>query len=714
MNSTTESKTRQRMRKDTQMRIAVKAFGGLVLLTMLVLIAHLISQALPLALTPQLTAQVTLKAPDNTRIIGGGDLAEGQPAMLMTQQCSVALAQLQHNQLAISRTLRRPCDHEADVVTLAGEHYLVTVSASGLLRLSAVRGLHSQADDQAVATMSGWQDKLGLSFALPKTQWQQRSDWRVSLSDKWVVAIIDSPEATLVRWIEQDHPTRFYDQRFPPKTRLLPLPNIGQLAVLTDQALSFVDVKGNTLNRIKLPEPIVWWQTIAKNRTLFTASKDASVTRWVLHNDKGMLSFVPTYTFASKGNPLAVAAHPSSNAMALSTESGHLLLLNRVSGEVVSETPINVPAPMMSWYADRLYLFSSSQLTHYQIDHLSGITTWASLFVPQQYEGYIAPRPIWQTSSASDFQEQKFGLTPLIIGSLKASLLALLVAIPLSLGAAIYTGFFARSRLRQAVKPAIELLEAIPSVLIGFIAAIWLSPLAAKLLFGIAFFLVTVPFILVMAAIIQQYVALRWASWRPGLELLVAIAGILLLGYISMVWAPGWVLSVMGESDIAALSTHTHSPVGKTAIVVAIALGIAISPSIYSLTEDAIAGVPDDLKRASFALGATRLQTLRRVVLHVAMPGMMAATMFGFGRAFGETMIVLMVTGNTPIASWDLLEGLRALTANLTIELPEADVGSTHYQILFFTACILFTFTFVVNTVAELLRQRLRRRLGDD
>ena len=166
----------------------------------------------------------------------------------------------------------------------------------------------------------------------------------------------------------------------------------------------------------------------------------------------------------------------------------------------------------------------------------------------------------------------------------------------------------------------------------------------------------------------------------------------------------------MGVDGFALLASGSDSPIGKTTIVVAIALGIAISPSIYSLAEDAINGVPEDLKNASFALGATRLQTLMHVVLHVSLPGIIAAIMLGFGRAFGETMIVLMVTGNTPISSWGLIEGLRALTANLAIELPEADVSSAHYQILFFTACILFAFTFVVNTIAEVMRQRLGRR----
>lgn len=699
------------MRKDKRMRIMVSAFGGLVLLTMLILITHLISQALPLAFTPQISHNMTYQASADSHFIGSGDLGEGQPAMLKTANCAVTLALPQGQTLSASRTFHHPCEHEATVVNLAGEHYLVTVSASGLLRVSGLRGLNSLSSKNSSLESNSTGPGLGFSFALNKAIWQKREHWDVQLSERWIVASITTDNRQYVRWIDQSDPTRVFDQTYDKDQSILVLPNVGQLATLSENTITFYDVKGEALRTSAMQQNIVWWQSIAKNRTFFTASDEGKVTRWVLYNDGGTLAFMPTYAFFTDSAPLVIAAHPSSNALIMLTESERLLLLNRLTGEVVSEARIPVPATGLSWYADRLYVFSPQALARYQVDFLSGITTWDSLFSPQQYEGYAEPRHVWQTSSASDFQEQKYSLLPLLIGSLKASLLALLVAIPLSVGAAIYTGFFARNRLRQMVKPGIEMLEAIPSVLIGFIAAIWLSPLAANMLFAIAFFLVTVPFFLVIAALTQQYLARRSGNWPPGLELLIAIIVILILGYASMVWAPPWILDMMGETHIAALTTQTQSPVGKTAIVVAIALGIAISPSIYTLTEDAIAGVPADLKQASFALGATRLQTLRRVVLHVATPGILAAIMFGFGRAFGETMIVLMVTGNTPIASWDLLEGLRALTANLTIELPEADVGSTHYQILFFTACILFGFTFLVNTVAELLRQRLRRHL---
>jgi ABC-type uncharacterized transport system, permease component len=137
-------------------------------------------------------------------------------------------------------------------------------------------------------------------------------------------------------------------------------------------------------------------------------------------------------------------------------------------------------------------------------------------------------------------------------------------------------------------------------------------------------------------------------------------------------------------------------------------MGFAVVPTIFSIAEDAIFSVPPHLKQGALALGATHWQTLMRVVLLTASPGIFSAVMMGLGRAVGETMIVLMATGNTPIMDWNLLEGLRTLSANIAVEMPESEVGSSHYRVLFLTAFILFVFTFVFNTLAELVRQRLR------
>ena len=441
------------------------------------------------------------------------------------------------------------------------------------------------------------------------------------------------------------------------------------------------------------------------------ASPEGKLTRWVLQNTDGKMRYYPTWTttLPEKQLPADVAAHATTNGLALLTKQQQVLLMNRVTGEVVSHFRNAMPQSHISWYGKRLYLWSDSGVSVEKVNWLTGITTWSSLFSPQQYEGYQEDGTIWQTTSGSDYQETKYSLVPLLIGSLKASVLALIIAIPVAVGAAVYSAYFSRAALRHWLKPALELLEAVPSVLIGFVAAIWLAPMAERVLFSFAFFLVVVPLILFAAAFVQNRVARKLPHvLRQGTELVVLPLMVFCLGYVSMQWAPEWIFGLAGVDGFEALSASSETPVGKTTIVVALALGVAISPTIYSLAEDAISGVPDYLKHASFALGATRLQTLQYVVLQMAMPGILAAIMLGFGRAFGETMIVLMVTGNTPVSDWSLLEGLRALTANLAIELPETDVQGAHYQILFLTACILFGFTFIVNTLAELLRQKLR------
>ena len=139
-------------------------------------------------------------------------------------------------------------------------------------------------------------------------------------------------------------------------------------------------------------------------------------------------------------------------------------------------------------------------------------------------------------------------------------------------------------------------------------------------------------------------------------------------------------------------------------------MGFAVIPTIFSITEDAIFSVPRHLTVGSLALGATPWQTMIRVVLLTASPGIFSAVMIGFGRAVGETMIVLMATGNTPVMDLSIFQGMRTQSANIAVEMPESEVDSTHYRILFLAALVLFLFTFVFNTLAELIRQRLRNK----
>jgi phosphate transport system permease protein len=148
----------------------------------------------------------------------------------------------------------------------------------------------------------------------------------------------------------------------------------------------------------------------------------------------------------------------------------------------------------------------------------------------------------------------------------------------------------------------------------------------------------------------------------------------------------------------------------RNSLVVGIAMGFAVVPTIFSIAEDAVFSVPKHLSNGSLALGATQWQTLVRVVLLTASPGIFSAVMMGLGRAVGETMIVLMATGNTPIMDWSIFQGMRTLAANIAVEMPESEVGSSHYRILFLAAFVLFIFTFVFNTLAEFVRQQLREK----
>lgn len=196
-----------------------------------------------------------------------------------------------------------------------------------------------------------------------------------------------------------------------------------------------------------------------------------------------------------------------------------------------------------------------------------------------------------------------------------------------------------------------------------------------------------------------------------GWESAILIPVVLLVGWFSLSMSPhleSWFFA--GD-----MSTWIRDHLGITydqrnALVVGIAMGFAVIPNIYSIAEDAVFSVPRSLTLGSLALGATPWQTLTRVVILTASPGIFSALMIGMGRAVGETMIVLMATGNTPIMDMNLFEGMRTLAANVAVEMPESEVGGSHYRVLFLAALVLLMFTFVMNTLAELIRQRLRKQ----
>jgi phosphate transport system permease protein len=256
-----------------------------------------------------------------------------------------------------------------------------------------------------------------------------------------------------------------------------------------------------------------------------------------------------------------------------------------------------------------------------------------NLFLPQNYGSAEMPLPyVWQPVA----ELPKYSVMPLLLGTLKITLVALLFAAPLAIAAAIYTAEFAPHRVREGVKPVIELLAGIPSVVLGFLALIVL------------------------------------ATWVQDLF---------------------------------------HFDYRLNAITAGIALGLAILPIIYTVSEDALAAVPRSYREASLALGVSYWKTARSVVLPAATPGIFAALILGFGRAVGETMIVLMASGNAAITSLNFSEPVRTISATIAAELGEVVFHSPHYHVLFFLGAMLFVITFLLNLTGEYFVERLKRRM---
>lgn len=230
---------------------------------------------------------------------------------------------------------------------------------------------------------------------------------------------------------------------------------------------------------------------------------------------------------------------------------------------------------------------------------------------------------------------ERFGILPLILGSLFVTLGAVLFAVPLSVASAFYIAEIAPTKIRDLLKTGIEVLASIPSVVLGFVGMVTIVP---------------------------------------------------------------WIKAVF------------HVPTGLTALAGSIMLGFMAMPTIISISEDAITAVPRQYKEGSIALGATRWQTMYRVTIHAAMPGMLAACMLGVGRVIGETMAVMMITGNAAVIPRTFLQPVRTLTATIAAEMGEVVHGSMHYYSLFSIGIILFLITFIINVAADffLHRQRIK------
>ncbi len=601
------------------------------------------------------------------------------------------------------------------------------------------------------------------------------------------IQLLLSGRGDTVYLVWSDGETRRFDTRDPSALTLAEVVDLVPESGAQLTALTFMIGKTSLLSG----------DSDGRVRAWFRVKPDAAAT-----SDGSLL--VPSHTFQGQAAVRALAISSRDRKIAAGFADGTARMYHVTSeqllAEVFAETDAAIDALVLSPKDDGLFAASGGRLISWDVDAPHPETTLAAMFRPIWYEGYTGPEHVWQSSSGTDDFEPKYGLVPLIFGSLKATLYSMLFGVPIALLAAIYTAEFLKPRTKARIKPTIELMASLPSVVLGFLAALIFAPFVEDIVPEVLVTFVGVPFFVLLGAylwnLLPERRALGWAQYRmvgmfaalpiamwaasglgpivertffwvdtpmgPKGDLRVWLSGapgaggaggwlfaMLPLSAILAAWlsaryvtpyvrnlASTWTRAQLARVDLVKFLTVSAATVlfaigasyaldavlfdargaflgtyvQRNALIVGFVMGFAVIPIIYTISEDALSAVPEQLRAASLGAGATPWQTAVRIVIPTAMSGLFSAIMIGFGRAVGETMIVLMAAGNTPLMEWNIFNGFRTLSANIAVELPEAAVNSTHYRMLFLAALTLFGITFVLNTVAEIVRTRYRKR----
>ncbi len=492
-----------------------------------------------------------------------------------------------------------------------------------------------------------------------------------------------------------------------------------------DGSLSAYDIRENNFN---LREKVLVTEgdvrpTILRFLTggisLLIGDSSGNLSQWFQVRSDGDLEFrLDKIRDTRIGNSpvVSLATEQLRKGVIAATQAGKIKLLYTTSERDLLSLSASESAIQTLAVAPRADIFIAEDhnrnIKAWDIDNHHPETSFSALWGKVWYEDYVKPDYIWQSSSASNDFEPKYSLMPLTFGTLKAAFYAMLFAMPLAICGAIFTAYFMAPPMRAIVKPSIEIMEALPTVILGFLAGLWLAPFVELHLPGVFSIFVLMPIGIILLSLVwwklpgsaKRFIPEGWQAAALIIPLIViALLCVGVSPFIERLLFDGNVRIWMSEELGIGFDQ-------RNALIIGIAMGFAVIPTIFSIAEDAIFSVPKHLTSGSLALGATPWQTLVRVVLLSASPGIFSAVMIGFGRAVGETMIVLMATGNTPVMDFSIFQGMRTLSANIAVELPESEVDSTHYRILFLAAFVLFIFTFFFNTVAEIVRQRLRKK----
>jgi len=523
-----------------------------------------------------------------------------------------------------------------------------------------------------------------------------------------------------IEWVSEqlvfgNTPETISDILLSPDQRLLFLRSENQLYVYDllsdefDSPLQLLDINdaGGDVTSVAL---------LSGGSSILVGNSNGTISQWFEVNSDHGRRLTKIRQFSVTGSIKAIETEPNRKTFAVLNQQGHAWLFHTTSEAQLLSHQFDSSASALRFTPrnNGILVASAGKVEIYGLDNEHPEVSWSALWQEVWYEGYPEPDYVWQSTSASDEFEPKLSLVPISFGTIKAALFAMLFAVPIAIAGAIYTAYFMPSSLRKVVKPTVETMEALPTVILGFLAGLWLAPIVEENLPFVFMLIVLIPVAIVVTALIHYYLPKKISNMlREEYSVLFLIPIILLVSYGCFSLSPVIEDSLLGGDARSFISNELGIGFDqRNALVVGLAMGFAVIPTIFSITEDAIFSVPGHLSNGSLALGATQWQTLIGVVLLTASPGIFSAVMMGLGRAVGETMIVLMATGNTPIMDWNIFEGMRSLSANIAVEMPESEVDSTHYRVLFLAAFVLFIFTFFFNTIAELVRQRLREKYG--
>ena len=732
--ATTLQANKKRVVKDKLVKYGVTGGGTLVLVALLLIFGYLLYVVLPIFAPVSIEQTQSFQRQDSTKIYALGLDEQNEVSYQLDEQGLLSFYSLRKNDLG-----ENLLQYQALTNT---QHIAKTMASTGIYAISNDRGevkivkpsfVTSYPNDKRLITPE-------VSFPLGEDNFivsegkQALTHLAFEINPEYaaLAAVQSNGEGLFLLLTAEENmmtdetvweQSLFKLPSFPQQVdQLLLTPNLSKLFVRSGNDLLVYDIsetnnihitaalkinaKGSNVSHMAL---------LTGASSLLVANDNGVISQWfeVLSDNKREFTFIRD--FKSSSAVTSIVPEFFRKGFLTTTASGDLSIFHTTGEtELLTEsiTEAGNLIVAISPRANAILSADSKSITLYHVENEHPEITWSALWQEVWYEGYPEPQYVWQSTSASDDFEAKMSLVPISFGTIKAAFYAMLFAVPIGISAAIYTAYFMAPSIRTYIKPTVEIMEALPTVILGFLAGLWLAPIVESQLPGIVLLLITLPASVLVAALIWSNLPKSLSDKiSEGVLPLVLLPILVAAGYLSMSFSDTlelWLFN--GDTRMYLTNELGINFDQRNSLIVGIAMGFAVIPTIFSIAEDAIFSVPKSLTMGSLALGATRWQTLSKVVILTASPGIFSAVMMGMGRAVGETMIVLMATGNTPIMDWNIFEGMRSLSANIAVEMPESEVGSSHYRVLFLAAFVLFIFTFFFNTIAEFVRQRLREK----